>query len=188
VPTVTREARSSRSRLCKRVSAPGHAAQSAQETTRPREALGRGLLSTAPSSTTLTALSPFSWWRHFRRHRSLALLLRIPWHSRAHAAQRAIHPVVRRAGERDVVQQSRHDPRPLRGTRRLVGSWEKAAAESRLTSWRSPMLESTQPASGWPVSSSVFSPLRTIIQPVPETFEAVCGAPSSWSCVTVSSE
>jgi hypothetical protein len=33
--------------------------------------------------------------------------------------------------------------------------------------------------SGSPVSSSVFKPLITIIQPVPETLSAVFGAPSS---------
>src|SRR5262249_61050525 len=44
-----------------------------------------------------------------------------------------------------------------------------------------------QPASGLPVSTSVFSPLSTYIQP-PATLSAVFGAPSSWSCTTVSRE
>src|SRR5206468_2927720 len=43
-------------------------------------------------------------------------------------------------------------------------------------------------ASGSPVSSSVFSPLRTSIQPTPDTLAAVLGAPSSRSCTTVSRE
>ena len=41
-----------------------------------------------------------------------------------------------------------------------------------------------QPARGLPVSSSVFRPDSTIIQPWPETDSAVMGAPSSWSCTT----
>src|SRR3954449_12506893 len=38
-----------------------------------------------------------------------------------------------------------------------------------------------------PVSSSVFSPLSTLIHPTPETLAAVFGAPSSWSWTTVRS-
>ena len=41
-----------------------------------------------------------------------------------------------------------------------------------------------QSARGLPVSSSVFRPDSTIIQPWPETDSAVMGAPSSWSCTT----
>src|SRR5205814_1716769 len=40
--------------------------------------------------------------------------------------------------------------------------------------------------SGLPVSSSVFSPERTYIQPSPATLSAVFGAPSSRSCTSVS--
>src|SRR6266536_3231412 len=43
-------------------------------------------------------------------------------------------------------------------------------------------------ASGSPVSSSVLSPLSTLIQPTPATLAAVFGAPSSSSWTTVSSE
>src|SRR5262245_48465497 len=41
-----------------------------------------------------------------------------------------------------------------------------------------------QPASGFPVSRTVFSPLRTKLQP-PATLSAVFGDSSSWSCTTV---
>src|SRR5256885_9227173 len=44
------------------------------------------------------------------------------------------------------------------------------------------LVEVHQPASGSPVSSSVFRPLSTRVQPGPETLAAVFGAPSSWSC------
>jgi hypothetical protein len=72
----------------------------------------------------------------------------------------------------------RDAPHPLeaRSAVRPAVAIEVARATSRLLGRSA--LESVY-ASGSPVSSSVFSPLSTIIQPGPATLAAVFGAPSS---------
>ncbi len=68
-------------------------------------------------------------------------------------------------------------------------SWIAAGKARRLLPAPRASPDEFQPpndVSGLPVSSSVFRPLRTIIQPWPETPSAVSGEFSSRSCVTVS--
>jgi NAD(P)-dependent dehydrogenase (short-subunit alcohol dehydrogenase family) len=66
-----------------------------------------------------------------------------------------------------------------------VGSVDFIRADHSTVASRRRQRVVSQLASGLPVSSSVLRPLRTIIQPVPETLSAVLGAPSSRSWVTV---
>src|SRR5215471_12805144 len=100
----------------------------------------------------------------------------------AQPAQLARRVAERPGGEQRSRVVERREVREVR-VLQLVGVRRRARDEQR----DGEAVELHQ-ASGSPVSSSVFSPLSTRIQPRPATLAAVFGAPSSWSWTTVSSE